>query len=241
MKDQYFGDVKDLFKYDLVQWIIERIPSLDRFAFITMLTKNDGGSDGNKLDYEGRPGYRNQELVGYLRERVEERRRNVSEIRCYYESRGIRIDIYKENEYFKHGNRVHYFAEIPDEYLAHSVIMVDPDNGLEVKRSNQRHFLLNEAADLYRRMNDESILIIFQHFRREKHDVTLEKVSVDLGAACGEKPLFICDKETIFFMLTKKKELKSELARVLAVYAQEYPVLKIGNPGEPKDDSVLFK
>ena len=225
MKNQYFGDVKDLFKYDLVQWIIERIPSVDRFTFITMLTKSDGRSDGNKLDYKDRPGCRNQELVGYLSERVEDGRRNVSEIRSYYESRGIRIEIYKESEYFEHGTRDCYFAEIPDEYLAHSVIMVDPDNGLEVKRSNERHLLLNEVDDLYRHMSDDSILTAFQHFRREKHRVSLEKVSAALGTACGEKPLWICDKEIIFFMLTKKKELKSELAQVLAWYVREYPVL----------------
>ena len=71
MKNQYFGDIKDLFKYDLGEFLINEIPELERFTFIPMLTPDDKGPDGNKLNYDGRPGSKNtnrtwQASVGFM-------------------------------------------------------------------------------------------------------------------------------------------------------------------------------
>lgn len=48
MKNQYFGDNRDLFKYDLVHKIINaRYAGLPkRFTFIPMLTENDNTKQG---------------------------------------------------------------------------------------------------------------------------------------------------------------------------------------------------
>jgi len=45
MKNQYFGDKRDFFKYDLSIELCERIP-LKQFTFIPMLTENDGTKEG---------------------------------------------------------------------------------------------------------------------------------------------------------------------------------------------------
>jgi len=226
MKNQYFGDIKDLFKYDLVEWLIVRVPGPERFTFVTMLTENDERTDGNKLDNRGRAGSLNTGLVDYLAERVAQGRRNVSEIRDFYEARDIGIDIYGEREYFTHNARSAYFEDIDDALLAHSLIVLDPDNGFEIKHSNERHVLGSEVADLYRRMAADSILAVFQHFRREKHDVTLAGVGRALEVACDCSPLWICDCEIIFFLLDKDPGVHSAIRRALAEYADNYAVLK---------------
>ncbi len=231
MKNQYFGDTKDLFKYDLVEYLVRRVPGVDRFTFVTMLTEKDDGTDGNKLDYSGRPGSLNTDLVGYLRERVSSGRRNVSEIREYYEARGIGIEIYGEHEFFTHAARSEYFGGIDDALLAHSVIVLDPDNGFETKRSNKRHVLRSEVADLYERMTAGSILAVFQHFRREKHDLTIERVSRGLEEACRRKPLWICDNEIMFFLLDKDPEVRKALRSAARDYAQKYPGKKRSHQG----------
>jgi len=41
MKNQYFGDRNDFFKYDLVLNLIEKIVNLKCFTFIPMLTEDD--------------------------------------------------------------------------------------------------------------------------------------------------------------------------------------------------------
>jgi len=39
MKNQYFGDINDFFKYDLVLSLIEKIENFKCFTLIPMLTK----------------------------------------------------------------------------------------------------------------------------------------------------------------------------------------------------------
>ena len=46
MKNQYFGDTRDLFKYDLALHIIEGIWSIRALTFIPMLTPDDGSRRG---------------------------------------------------------------------------------------------------------------------------------------------------------------------------------------------------
>lgn len=228
LKNQYFGDVKDLFKYDLVEELIRGVPELKQFAFIPMLTAPDTRNDGNKVDYKRRAGSMNRELCEYLQTRVERGVRDIVEIKKYYRTKGIPIEIYGESEYFNHRNRYFYFKGIPNGLLKNSVILLDPDNGLEIKKSNERHVLRSEVADLYGRMSNTSVLVVFQHFRREKHELTLTKVGRELGEACGVRPLWIYDKEIIFYLLARQHALKRQVEQVLDKYGNRYGLLKIG-------------
>lgn len=228
LKNQYFGDVKDLFKYDLVEELIRGVPELKQFAFIPMLTAPDTRNDGNKVDYKRRAGSMNRELCEYLQTRVERGVRDIIEIKKYYRAKDIPIEIYYESEYLDHRNRYFYFKGIPDRLLKNSVILLDPDNGLEIKKSNERHVLRGEVADLYGRMSNTSVLAVFQHFRREKHELTIEKVGRELGEVCGDRPLWICDKEIIFYLLARQHALKRQVEQVLDEYGNRYGLLKVG-------------
>ena len=141
MKNQYFGDIRDLFKYDLIISIIREIGSINRFIFIPLLTRNDNRKDGNKIDYTtAKAGTHNKGLIEYLEKRVNENRREVSEIKEYFKSNGIEITIYRETEYFNHKLRADYFKNIDDKVLSNSLMLLDPDNGLEIKQSNEKLF-----------------------------------------------------------------------------------------------------
>ncbi len=233
MKNQYFGDVKDLFKYDLVQWLIECLPAVDSFTFITMLTLNDGRSDGNKLNYQGRAGCKNEELVCYLAERVSSGRRNISEIREYYNIRDIDIEIYGENDFFSHSTRDSYFAGIRDELLSGSLIVCDPDNGMEVKHPNEKHMLWLEVTGLFDRMGDDSVLILFQHFRREKHEMTVAKIALGIELATRQKPIYLYDHEIVFFLLAKQPETLLLLENAVWEYSNKYPILRCSSREGP--------
>jgi hypothetical protein len=64
MKNQYFGDIRDLFKYDMVVWLIRQISSLENFTFIPMLTENDPSKkDGSQTDpTKAKAGFINEDL-----------------------------------------------------------------------------------------------------------------------------------------------------------------------------------
>ena len=54
MKNQYFGDRNDFFKYDLVLSLMEKIENLKCFTFIPMLTEDDSSRDGKLIIYDGK-------------------------------------------------------------------------------------------------------------------------------------------------------------------------------------------
>lgn len=227
MKNQYFGDIKDLFKYDIVEWMIRKLPSLDRFTFITMLTPNDSRGDGNRLNYNERAGSLNEKLVDRLKGCIDAGKRNVSEIRPYYAEQGIGIYIYGENDYFTNTGRAEYFAGIGSELLEHSLIFVDPDNGLQVTRSNKRHLLYSEAADLFNRMSKDSVLVLFQHFKREEHALTVSNVAYKIAATCNVQPMCIWDSEIALFFLAKAGDVREFLVDGLYEYQKRYPKLEL--------------
>ncbi|HNW38036.1 MAG TPA: hypothetical protein PKJ75_04205, partial [Methanosarcina vacuolata] len=71
MKNQFFGDLRDLFKYDLILNILEKNDSLQHLTFIPMLNKKDSSNEGNKRDFQNAiihnlPGTHNKELVEFL-------------------------------------------------------------------------------------------------------------------------------------------------------------------------------
>ncbi len=228
MKNQYFGDIRDLFKYDLIQRILEEISSLQRFTFIPLLTKNDNKrKEGNKRDFNSaKAGTKNKDLMEFLEKYKEVARdeRDFTDIRNYFKSKGIEIVIYKEqkNKYFNHRTRDEYFKNIPEEFLHNSLVFIDPDIGLEIKNSTENHLLYSEVKYLYNRINGNSTLMIYQHFPHEEHKKYLEKRSGKLKENTGYLPIYISDNQIIFFFLTKNKVLKKSLGKIISNYRESY-------------------
>ena len=233
MKNQYFGDVRDLFKYDLLQRILKETSCSQRLTFIPMLTKYDPESSaGNKRDFDrakkdGRPGTNNKRLVEFLtkRKEIDRDKRDFTEIVEYFKSESIRVVIYKGHEYFDNMSSEEYFKNIPEELLHKSLVFVDPDIGLQIQKSTEKHLLYREVTDLHYRMDEDSILMIYQHFpqARDKHKEYLPPGrSNKLKQVTGDFPIWITDNEIMFFLLTKNDELKSQLEGMISRYKRDY-------------------
>lgn len=238
MKNQYFGDIRDLFKYDLIQRLLKEISSLQKFTFIPMLTKDDPKrGDGNKRDFarakkDGRPGTNNEGLIGFLKKYGEKDKRDFTTIGNYFRSKGIKVLIYRDkgHEYYEHKARDRYFKNIPGEYLHKSLVFADPDNGLEVNNSTKKHLLYSKVRELYDCMDEGSILMIYQQFPREKHIEYLCKRAIELKKLTEDLSIYISDNEIIFFLLTKNGGLKNQLEKIISRYKGDYPKrLIIGN------------
>jgi len=230
MKNKYFGDTRDLFKYDLILRITQGVVSIHRFLFIPMLTSDDDSSDGSKTNYtKAKAGTQNKELMTYLKDCVNRNRRNIMEIEPYFKSNGIEIYIHKE--LLIHKNRRDYFGsvKIKKEFFSNSLVFVDPDIGLEVERSKEKHFLYREAKDIYDYTDGNSILMIYQHFPRENHKEYLHRRINELENLTEDLPIYISDNEIIFFLLTKSCEVKNQLERTINKYKRDYPNLIVGN------------
>ena len=66
MKNQYFGDNRDLFKYDLVLNIIQA-GLVNRFSFIPMITGDDNTGHGQKYNRDkAKAGKENKALMDVI-------------------------------------------------------------------------------------------------------------------------------------------------------------------------------
>ncbi len=228
MRNQFFGDNRDLFKYDLILSIIHGSKTINHLTFIPMLTENFG-THGNQIVRErAKAGCRNEKLKKFLDECIKSAKRNIEQLPIYFEIENINITIYKSNTYFSHTNRSRYFSEIPKRLLQDSLIFVDPDNGLEIIKPDKKHICYNEIKGIYDKMDKNLGLMIYQHFPRENHGEYLNRRSMDLNKLTGSSPLYISDNEIIFFFLTKNDDIKIKLENILKEYNHLYSNLFYG-------------
>ena len=224
MKNQYFGDNKDLFTYDLILQILHA-GLVEHFTFIPMLTSNDDKGHGEKYSRDkAKAGTENKELMRFLDECVKEGRRDIEQLESFFKKGAIEMTIYRgKDEYFSHQQRREYFEQIGDGLLSKSLVFVDPDVGLEVKKSGQEHMLYAEVKNLYQRMDESSILMIYQYFPRRHRQQYLNTRCAELKEKItGDWPVCIDDGEIAFFFLTRDKSLEHSLTHVISDYAACY-------------------
>ncbi|MHC1705770.1 MAG: hypothetical protein AB9846_17850 [Tenuifilaceae bacterium] len=225
MKNQYFGDTRDLFKYDLIFNIIEEL-GVRNFIFIPMLTKDDNSTDGSKIDYSlAKAGYLNMKLSSYLKEVISSKKREIGHIKTYYSNNNINAIII-EQVLIKQ-NRSKYFEDAISFIQPNSLIFIDPDNGIEVKNSTEKHLLFSELKSVTEKMDNQSILMIYQHFSRENHVTFINRKLFELQTITKQKPLYITDNQIVFFFLTKDETLTKELELALTKYKNIYKKLVI--------------
>ena len=166
MKNQYFGDRNDYFKYDLLISLAGHLAA-KRLSIIWMLTEDDDSQHGEKTRYARGAG--NSRLYQFLRRSVDEGTRNVSKLRGFLQEAGCEFEYcpYGEERLFAHQDRHSYFGQIPNENFASSVLFVDPDIGLEARsmgaKDGPRYVTYDEVASIYGRMEAASVLVIYQH------------------------------------------------------------------------------
>lgn len=226
MKNQFFADNRDLFKFDLVQILKNNIYQQNQIYYIPMLTENDGTNNGGQTDRsKAKAGYENKKLLKYLDKCIRTGKRNIKEIKEYYSIEKIDINIYREeDDYFNHTKRDDYFKQAIKDLSNNSLILVDPDNGMEVDRSNEKHILFSELLALYGSMADNSILMIYQHFPRIKHRKYIRRRLKDIKTHIVSKVItqFISDNEIIFFLLTKTPAMSKKIGKIINNYKNKY-------------------
>jgi len=234
MKNQYFGDIRDLFKYDLVLELLLR-SSLRRFTFIPMLTEDESNTHGRRIDYSrARAGTQRVVLRSFLERCLTSDRRNIKELEKFFSgkkfSKKIKLKIYERNSYFLDKTRREYFSAIDSDLLTRSVILVDPDIGLEVKSMKERenkYVKYKEVKLLYDRMDKYSMLLVFQFIPRVIRKRYFSKISKWLKQkVVGESPVYyISDNQVVFFILTKDLRLQKFLEDALYSYAHSYGLI----------------
>jgi hypothetical protein len=231
---KHFGDVRDLFKFDLVRHIMKSMSGLTSFTFIPMLTEINAKTatdSRTKKDMEtavkaGKAGSQNSNLLQQV-SRLQEINSDleyVQSLHSYFTNENILMDILHPHT-FTHNERERYFQGVFANFPKKSLIFLDPDIGLEESKPDQRHLLFDEVKMIYDHLDVNSILLIYQHFPRKVHENYIRQRCSQLSELTGSLPLTITDNEIIFFVCTKSPGMRERLELVLEKYADSYPAL----------------
>ncbi len=235
MKNQYFADSRDLFKYDLAISFMLDYAIAKNFTFVPMLTPNTGNNHGSMTVYKaGRPGTHRTKLVEFLSECLRQDRRNITELERFFKQslyrEGVSMKIYNSFTYITKGYRKDYFDRLSHTWLKDSVIMVDPDTGLETASSNKNkeaYVTYGEVKNLYDKMSKKSVMLIFQFIPRVERLPYLSglcrKLKSRLGKGCGVD--FISNNSVAFFVISKSRSYKRIVDSALRDYSERYNLI----------------
>ncbi len=195
---------------------------LSSFTFIPMLTKNHppknkdiAGTDNQELWEIFNTLFGDGATHGYF-----------EGIRQYFISQGYRTKIFSE-PIFSHSHRKEYFDSVRAQLPMNSLIFLDPDTGLKEKGATEKHLRYSELRNLITELDDNSILMVYQHHYRYKKQILNfpEFIAEQVQEKIGMRPVYIDDNSIMFLFLTKNIPLKEKLEGVLEDYGKKYPCL----------------
>lgn len=232
MKNQFFADRNDYFKYDLIISLSEGLPGIHRFTLVPMLTPNNSSSHGNQTKYP--QGNRRTNLYAFLQECLRASSRDITELHKFFCSHSYPFvySPYAEDIFFTDAGRMRYFAKIPGILLENAVIFLDPDTGLQVKHmkyERAEYVLYDDVKGIYARMGDSSVLAIYEDVSHGQQERKLDQMPKRLQSMLGCPPLCAIgeDNNIAFIIIAKSPHRSAEMSALLRSYAKQHPKLLI--------------
>ena len=216
MKRQYLGDSKDSFKWDYHDYLISAL-GYPRLNIILMLTPDDQSRDG-KTYPELFPARKT--IISFCHNLRKER--NVQLLHGLPTATGASylVNLHKSEIYFTHNNRRQYFSGLPTE--GKHLFFLDPDNGFEPERSNnEKHVLYSDIDAIIKQIPGESVISVFQHFRRISFDKDFVRIKERIASG---HVTAIYWHSLMFVIITQDKETIGIVSAANNQYSQKNPV-----------------
>jgi hypothetical protein len=223
MKNQNFGDNRDLLKFDLVDEIL-KAKLADQFTYVPMLTPDiEQKEEPHVCRHEAACGAANSKLMDFLDKCIVNNKRNVCQLEEYMKISGIKSTIYAGDRFFTHQGRKAYFDDLKLGLLMNSLILIDPDKGLEEKINDSGNLLYSELQNIYDKMGDDSLLMFTQRFPYDLYETYLEMRTGEIKFNLPfSQPISLDDLDTIVFFLTKNRSIQDRFLDLLREYTKRY-------------------
>jgi len=173
VKNQFFADKRDYFKYDLWLEVAEKLKEkgIERLTLVPMLTPDDSTKEGRKVTYP--EGKRRKRLYGFLQFCLAPGRRSTTRLREFLCDERIEYHLYRDEDDkgFQDGSWDAYFSAVPREWLGDAAILIDPDTGLEPrtpfwKKHPEKHVTHENIANVVSRCSGNSAVLLFQFLQK---------------------------------------------------------------------------
>jgi len=164
-----------------------------------MLTPDDGSADGRHVDlHKARAGSRNRPLVDFLEECTRGGRLDLRELDRFFEG-----ELLTHGRLLEEDRRLQYWTELPGEWLEDAVVVVDPDNGMEVRSGRGVKWLrYDELRYLYEGLGERSVLLVFQFIPRVKRSVYIPMIARRIRERSGvDEVQWVTDGHVVFYAM----------------------------------------
>jgi hypothetical protein len=227
MKNQYFGDKRDLFKFDLLLDLMAS-GKFRQLTYVPMLTPPDSTSkEGNQLRRSAGPF--SSELFHFLREH-----RSSADIRVlrklFADRKQFKYSAHRDDGYYSHQERMEYFRAIESSELRAACVFLDPDIGIErgslpfmKKAGLEKYLFLDDLQTLVERSED-SVFVVYQHLQKDAGkrlgDIRdhIEALSQRFGIAAVP---FVRQDDLAFYAIARDEAIMCEAAKVFSSHAEK--------------------
>ncbi len=228
MKNQYFGDRRDLLKYDLLCDVVES-HGAQRLTYLPMLTPNNDSGEGNLKQADRRK--HRPEIFNFLKSSVEAGLRDIRQLRDLMPLLGISLMPYCDDAWFAQDRRREYFDAVPAEHLVKSVVFFDPDTGLEprsqsymYRRGPEQYLLNSELLTVWNRASQDSVFVVYQHLQQNaaKHVGDVDRRLAEVSRLLQAPTLAVRWHDLAFIAAAKCPEGVPQLRVALMRYAHRH-------------------
>ncbi len=216
MKKQYLGDSKDSFKWDYHDYLTSAL-RYPRLTIILMLTPDDHSRDG-ETHPELFPARR--AVIGYCHNLRSQRNVQLLRELPTATAASYLVDLHRPETSFIGKNRRRYFSGLPAE--GKRLFFLDPDNGFEPERSSsEKHVLYSDIDAILKEISGDSVVSVFQHFRRIPFDKDFARIKERLASTHVAAVYW---HSLMFVAIAKARETIERVMAANHEYSQTYPV-----------------
>lgn len=220
MKLQYLGDSKDSFKWDYHDYLTNAL-GFQTLYILLMMTPDDNLNEGKTKPewFPSRP-----QIIGFCR--TLRSRRDLEYITSIpsVSKASYRIQLHNADKIFSRESRVTYFLGLNSE--ENQVVFLDPDNGFEpATRYNAKHVCYSEALSILQQISSDSIISVFQHFRRIKFEQDFKRIRQrlnELNTIVYTTAIYW--HQLMFVLISRSKKSIQKVNSINKAYASNYPV-----------------
>jgi len=220
MKLQYLGDSKDSFKWDYHDYLTNAI-GYNTLNILLMMTPDDKTSEG-KTKPDWFPA--RKDIINFCNSLRS--KRNIYTIQSLPSRTGSNysVNLHRADEYITKNNRRSYFMGLSN--LEEQIVFLDPDNGFEPERSfNEKHVKYSEIFSILEQISSDSIVSVFQHFRRKKFREDYRRIKERLtDTMVSVQTTAICWHQLMFVLVSKSEKIIKQVRKANKVYSSKYPV-----------------
>ena len=222
MKNQYFGDINDYYKYCLLRQLNQQL----NLGVCWMLTADDQSRDGRKIKYLNDPQHwRHHDPVVFDQLQRAVIQNNIRHIQHAETILLPEVQFCSVQLTDDLNERQVYFKNMQSQLADSDLIFFDPDNGIEVasrpygKKYAHKYLYWREINACYQ---NEQSLVIYQHLPRINRTKYLHLLAQKVFENCGTPSCYMLFTSSVAFIAIPQSTHQTVINKILMQQPQRW-------------------